>query len=160
MTARPKCSARQSSLAAISPRVSLGQERRAQGASPGEIDLTAFGFDHVRRRRVRASTGLLGGCEEAVLEETPDHVARRDRYGRSWASSRALSPAGSAWPSEARLAPHGYRFAPISTRVRRSSSPSRSAGSQPRCAASAAARPAAWPTLHAGGITRIELCTA
>lgn len=61
--------------------VGLDAEWRAQGASEEEINLTAFGFDYVRVHHVGAVAGLLGG-EERVLEETPEHVIRRDRYGR------------------------------------------------------------------------------
>ena len=64
------------------PLVGLAEEWRDQGASDDEIDLTAFGFDHVRRHHVGANTGLLGGEPERLLAETPEHVIRRDRYGR------------------------------------------------------------------------------
>jgi hypothetical protein len=65
------------------PLVGLEEEWRAQGASEDEIDLTAFGFDRVRRHGVRANTGMRGGFEEVLLEETPDYVIRRDVYGRT-----------------------------------------------------------------------------
>jgi hypothetical protein len=64
------------------PLVGLEDEWRAQGATEGEIDLTAFGFDRVRRHSVRVKTGMMGGYEPVQIAETPDHVIGRDRYGR------------------------------------------------------------------------------
>ncbi|MBN1642553.1 MAG: hypothetical protein JXA09_15065 [Anaerolineae bacterium] len=64
------------------PLVGLEDEWRAQGASEDEVNLTAFGFDHVRRYSVRVHTGMLGGYQEVTLEDNADHVLRRDRYGR------------------------------------------------------------------------------
>jgi hypothetical protein len=65
------------------PLVGLEDEWRAQGASEDEIGMTAFGFDYVRRHGVRVNTGMIGGFEEVLIEETPEHVIRRDRYGRT-----------------------------------------------------------------------------
>jgi len=65
------------------PLVGLEEEWRAQGASEDEIDLTAFGFDHVRRHGVQVYTGMMGGFEEVLIEETPDYVIRRDVYGHT-----------------------------------------------------------------------------
>ncbi|MEI6035646.1 MAG: uroporphyrinogen decarboxylase family protein [Verrucomicrobiae bacterium] len=65
----------------MGPLVGLDAEWRTQGASEAEIDLTAFGFDHVRVHHLRVTTGLMGGTDE-VIEEDADHVIRRDRYGR------------------------------------------------------------------------------
>jgi len=64
------------------PLVGLEDEWRAQGVTEDEIDLTAFGFDYVRRHRVGVNTGMMGGFEDVVLEETDAHVIRRDHYGR------------------------------------------------------------------------------
>ena len=64
------------------PLVGLEEEWRAQGAREDEIDLTVFGFDHVRRHGVQVNVGLIDGFEEQVLEETAEFVIRRDRYGR------------------------------------------------------------------------------
>ncbi|MFL7808179.1 MAG: uroporphyrinogen decarboxylase family protein [Anaerolineae bacterium] len=65
------------------PLVGLEEEWRAQGASEAEIDMTAFGFDYVRRQGVHVRTGMMGGFEEVTLEETPEYVIRRDEYGRT-----------------------------------------------------------------------------
>ena len=64
------------------PLVGLDEEWRAQGAAESEIDLTAFGFDYVRRHSLQVNVGLLGGYEERVLEETAEHRILRDQYGR------------------------------------------------------------------------------
>ena len=64
------------------PLVGLEEEWRAQGAAEDEIDLTAFGFDYVRRHSIQVNVGLLGGYEERVLEETAEHRILRDQYGR------------------------------------------------------------------------------
>jgi hypothetical protein len=64
------------------PLVGLEAEWRSQGARENEIDLTAFGFDYVRRHHVDVNTGLLGGDEETTLEENDAYVITRDRYGR------------------------------------------------------------------------------
>ena len=65
------------------PLVGLDDEWRAQGASEAEIEMTAFGFDHVRRHGVMVHTGMMGGHEPVTLSETPDHVIGRDAYGRT-----------------------------------------------------------------------------
>ncbi len=61
----------------------LADEWRAQNATEAEIDLTAFGFDHVRRHHVAVNTGLLGGFKKELLAETEEYVLERDRYGRT-----------------------------------------------------------------------------
>ena len=65
----------------MGPLVGLDAEWRAQGASEEEIALTAFGFDHVRLHHLGVNAGLIGG-EDRVIEETPEHTIRMDRYGR------------------------------------------------------------------------------
>jgi len=65
------------------PLVGLDDEWRAQGASEDEIGMTAFGFDYVRRHGVGVNTGMMGGLEEVLIEETPEYVIRRDSYGRT-----------------------------------------------------------------------------
>jgi hypothetical protein len=64
------------------PLIGLEAEWRAQGATPDELDLTAFGFDYVRRHSVAAHTGPLSPLRDEVLEDTPEHTISRDRYGR------------------------------------------------------------------------------
>jgi len=66
----------------MGPLVGLAEEWRSQGASEAEIDLTAFGFDYVRRHHVQAATGHHGGAEPITLEETDEHIIQRDHLGR------------------------------------------------------------------------------
>ncbi len=72
------------------PLVGLEDEWRAQGATEGEIDLTAFGFDYVRVHHVRVATGLTGG-ESRTLEETDECVVSRDAYGRRMKLMKGVS---------------------------------------------------------------------
>ncbi len=64
------------------PLVGLEREWRAQGASEEEINLTAFGFDTIRWEAARCHTGLLGGFEDRIIEDTPEYQIRTDRFGR------------------------------------------------------------------------------
>ncbi len=64
------------------PLIGLEDEWRAQGATEEEIALTAFGFDWVPIHNVGVNTGLRGGAEPALLEETDEYVIRRDVFGR------------------------------------------------------------------------------
>jgi hypothetical protein len=73
------------------PLVGLEDEWRAQGATEDEIDMTAFGFDHVRRHGVGVNTGMMGGHPETPIEETPEYVLRRDAYGRTVKMFRTAS---------------------------------------------------------------------
>ena len=65
------------------PLVGLEDEWRAQGAREDEIDLTAFGFDHIYHHHVQVNVGLMGGGDEVLLCETPEYAIRRDAYGRT-----------------------------------------------------------------------------
>lgn len=82
------------------PLIGLEDEWRQQGASEEEVNLRAFGFDYVRRHGVRCNTGAQGAFDlrtgevsglewaappftDVFIEETADHVIRRDRFGRT-----------------------------------------------------------------------------
>ncbi|MDD5349529.1 MAG: uroporphyrinogen decarboxylase family protein [Chthoniobacteraceae bacterium] len=65
----------------MGPLIGLDAEWRAQGATEEEINLTAFGFDHVPVHGLRVNAGILGG-EDRVIEEDAERVIRMDRYGR------------------------------------------------------------------------------
>ncbi|MFO7956303.1 MAG: uroporphyrinogen decarboxylase family protein [Candidatus Brocadiia bacterium] len=73
------------------PLVGLEEEWREQGATEEEINLTAFGFDYVRRHGVRVATGLIHPCTEEVIENTPEFLIKRDRYGRRVKLSKAAA---------------------------------------------------------------------
>lgn len=64
------------------PLVGLEDEWRAQGATPEELDLSAYDFDYVERAGIGCNTGQLGGVEPAVLEETAEYTITLDRLGR------------------------------------------------------------------------------
>lgn len=64
------------------PLVGLEEEWRAQGATPAELDLTAFDFDYVERAGVAVNVGQLGGLEAMVVEETTEYIIASDRLGR------------------------------------------------------------------------------
>jgi hypothetical protein len=64
------------------PLVGLKDEWRAQGASEGEIDMSAFRYRRPMWFNLPVNTGWLGG-EEQILEETNDYIIARDTYGRT-----------------------------------------------------------------------------
>ena len=65
------------------PLVGLEEEWRAQGASPDELDLTAFDFDWVPVVGFGGATGPVGGPPPRVLEETAEYRIERDGLGRT-----------------------------------------------------------------------------
>lgn len=62
--------------------VGLDEEWRQQGASPEELDLTAFDFDFVPIVECGGNTGPRG-LKPVVLEETADYRIERDYLGRT-----------------------------------------------------------------------------
>lgn len=64
------------------PLLGLKEEWKAQGASPEELDFSAFRYRRALEGGVPVSTGWIGGNEEEILEETEDHVIARDQMGR------------------------------------------------------------------------------
>ncbi|MBI2192224.1 MAG: hypothetical protein HYU36_09585 [Planctomycetes bacterium] len=66
----------------LGPLVGLKAEWAAQGASPEELDLSAFRFRAALDGYVPVSTGWMGGSPAEVLEETERYVVSRDRMGR------------------------------------------------------------------------------
>ncbi len=65
------------------PLIGLEDEWQAQGATPAELDLTAFDWDHVDRVWAGGNTGPRGGAPRVVLEDTPTHRLERDQFGRT-----------------------------------------------------------------------------
>ena len=75
--------------------VGLDAEWKAQGASAGELDLSAFGFDYVHACTAGAHTGAVPGLlsgrpdaaqeivREIVIEETSEYKISRDYLGRT-----------------------------------------------------------------------------
>lgn len=64
------------------PIVGLKEEWASQGATPDEINMSAFCYRHPAEGRIPVHTGWLGGPEEEILAETDAEIIARDRYGR------------------------------------------------------------------------------
>jgi hypothetical protein len=64
------------------PLVGLEAEWLAQGATPGEADLTEFDFDYLPMVLCGGLTGLSGGIKPYRLEETEDAIIEVDQLGR------------------------------------------------------------------------------
>jgi len=65
------------------PLIGLEDEWKAQGATPGELDLSEFCFDYVPRIHAGGRTGMVGGYEPQLLEDTPTYSITRDSLGRT-----------------------------------------------------------------------------
>lgn len=63
--------------------IGLEAQWREQGASDGEIDLSAFDFDFVQRVGAGGNCGAIGLPKTVVLEESPTHRIERDGLGRT-----------------------------------------------------------------------------
>lgn len=66
----------------LGPLIGVKEEWAEQGATPGELDFSAFRYRAPMDGHVPVNTGWMGGEEEKILEETADHVISRDRMGR------------------------------------------------------------------------------
>lgn len=64
------------------PLIGLKEEWAAQGATPEELDLSAFRYRRHMNGGIPVHTGWMGGDEEMILEETEDFLIYRDRMGR------------------------------------------------------------------------------
>ena len=64
------------------PLPGLKEEWAAQGATPEEVDFSAFRYRCAVNAFVAANTAWLGDLKEEVLEETKEYVIARDRMGR------------------------------------------------------------------------------
>ena len=65
------------------PIVGLKEEWEEQGATPAELDFSAFRYQCADRVVIPVHTGRLGGCPEQVLEETEEFLLSRDALGRT-----------------------------------------------------------------------------
>lgn len=65
------------------PLIGLKSEWAEQGASPEELDLSAFRFRAPMRGGIPVSTGWTGGEPEQLIEETEGYRIVRDRMGRT-----------------------------------------------------------------------------
>ena len=60
----------------------LEQEWRAAGVPEDEINMTAFGWDYVRRCDLAAGTGPITGIAPVILSDTPEKTHAIDGRGR------------------------------------------------------------------------------
>lgn len=65
------------------PIIGLKEEWEEQGATPEELDFSAFRYRCEGRGMVSVHTGRLGGYPEEVLEETAEYRIWRDSLGRT-----------------------------------------------------------------------------
>jgi len=70
------------------PLLGLKEEWEEQGATPEELDFSAFTYRFEARGRVPVNVGLNGGHPGEVLEETEDHKLWRDGLGRTMKLSK------------------------------------------------------------------------
>ncbi len=64
------------------PILGLKEEWAAQGATPEELDMSAFEFRTYASGYLPVATGMVGGPREEILEETDEYIIGLDRYGR------------------------------------------------------------------------------
>jgi hypothetical protein len=64
------------------PLLGLKEEWLEQGATPGELDFSAFRYRCPARGYLSVKTGAVSGLATTVLEETDDIRITRDKYGR------------------------------------------------------------------------------
>jgi hypothetical protein len=64
------------------PLLGLKEEWASQGASPEEINMSAFRYRRQAEGFVPVNTGWMNGYPEEILEETDAYLIARDRYGR------------------------------------------------------------------------------
>jgi len=64
------------------PMIGLKEEWQAQGATPEELDMSAFKYRRRMTGSVPVNTGWMGGPTPEILEETDDYITGTDRFGR------------------------------------------------------------------------------
>jgi uroporphyrinogen-III decarboxylase len=73
------------------PIVGLKEEWLEQGATPDELDFSAFRYRCEARAGIPVNTGRLGGFTPEVLEETDAIIVSRDEYGRTMKLNKGVS---------------------------------------------------------------------
>jgi len=64
------------------PLLGLKDEWAAQGATPEELDMSAFRYRRAMDGWLPVNTGWIGGQQEQIMEETDDFIIGIDRMGR------------------------------------------------------------------------------
>lgn len=65
------------------PMVGLKEEWKEQGATPEELDMSAFRYRRHQLGGIPVSTGYIGGQDEEIIEETDEYVIALDERGRT-----------------------------------------------------------------------------
>ncbi len=73
------------------PIIGLKEEWADQGATPEELDFSAFEYRCPRGARVAVNVGFMGGPDEVVLDENDEYTIFRDRMGRTMKLPRAYA---------------------------------------------------------------------
>jgi hypothetical protein len=98
------------------PLIGLKEEWAAQGATPEELDMSAYRYRRPGGCHLPINCGWIGGAPEEVLEETEDFIISRDRMGRRLKLSRKVAtiPLPMDWPvknmDDWRKVKHHYAF--------------------------------------------------
>ena len=73
------------------PLLGLKEEWAAQGATPAEIDMSAFPFRYAEEQNLPVWTGWRGGEPTVILEDTPTLLVYRDALGRRMEMAKQAS---------------------------------------------------------------------
>lgn len=76
------------------PLIGLKEEWEEQGASPQELDFSAFRIPTYARGGVPVNTGMMGGLPTEVLEETDEYKITRDSLGRTIKLNKDIATLG------------------------------------------------------------------
>jgi hypothetical protein len=82
------------------PLLGLKEEWEEQGATPEQLDFSAFRYRCPKRASLPVVTGRHGGPAPVVLEETEEYLLSRDELGRTMKLSKraATIPLPQTWP--------------------------------------------------------------
>ena len=70
------------------PIIGLKEEWEEQGATPEELDFSAFKYRLEARGGIPVNTGMLGGYPTKFIEETDEYILSRDNLGRTMKLSK------------------------------------------------------------------------
>jgi len=73
------------------PRVGLKEDWEEEGATPEELDFSAFKYRCEARGHIPVSTGRMGGYTPYVIEETDEYILSRDELGRMMKLSKGVA---------------------------------------------------------------------
>ena len=73
------------------PILGLKEEWNEQGATPDELDFSAFAYRCEARAHVPVNTGRKGGYPETLIDETDEHKIWRDGLGRTMKLPKATA---------------------------------------------------------------------